>query len=87
MGKRCDGYSPRIPDFVSFFWLLDDDDGDVHFQYAQWLSLYYVDSEGVLPQQAQGYRTASYDAPYEYRDVYGGQYDALGFVSALDVLL
>ena len=87
MGKRCDGYSPRIPDFVSLFWFLDDDDGDVHFQYAQWLSFHYVDSESVLPQQTQGDRSASDDAPYEHCDVYGGQYDALGFVSALDVLL
>ena len=69
------------------FWLLDDDDGDVHFQYAQWLPFHYLDSESVLPKQTQGYRTASYDTPYEHRDVYGGQYDALGFVSALDVLL
>ena len=47
----------------------------------------YLDTKGLFPRPAQSNRCTTHDTPYQHRYLYGSEHDALGLLSAFDVLL
>ena len=83
----CGGDKTRISHPARHVWHVDDDDVDVCFQHAQRLFVYHLAAKGAVQRTKKPNCCAPDDAPHVHRYLYGSQHDAVGFLSAVDVLL